>query len=96
MTNELIIDYRVTLSTPRGVFDVDLKSAQGPDAAGRRAQWSLIAARYGDVEEVTVTRVATVCGWFAACENEATGTTHHLQLGPVPTCDQHAAFAGRS
>lgn len=93
----MIIDYRVTLVTPKGVFDVDLKSSQGPEAAARRAQWSLIAARYGDVDEVTIAATVTICGWFATCENEATGTMPHPILGNVPTCDscRQRAEAGR-
>lgn len=46
--------YVVTLSTPKGVFDVELNSTRGPDAAARRAWLGLVQARYGDVDEVTV------------------------------------------
>lgn len=33
------------------------------------------------------------CEWFLNCNKESTGTTTHLTLGEVPTCDQHAEFA---
>lgn len=91
MEEPLIVNYRVTLQTPRGVFDVDLKSTQGPEAAARRAQWTLIHSRYGDVDEVVVLGTAVVCGWFAGCERLATGWTKHPVLGRVPTCEEHGA-----
>lgn len=96
MNNEAnaIYAYRVALDTPIGEVVVDLNSSTGPDGAARRAQWSLIASRlYGDVDEVTVISTAVICGWFAGCEAEATGTTAHPALGEVPICDEHAAFA---
>lgn len=93
MEKKPIIDYRVVLQTPKGVFDVDLKSAQGPEAAARRAHVSLVAAGYGDLDEVTVLSTAVVCGWFAGCEAEATTTVTHPVLGEVPCCAQHEAFA---
>lgn len=94
-TTPLLVTYRVTIETPKGVFDVDLKTAQGADAAGRRAWMSLVQARHGDVDEVIVIGTAVVCGWFAGCENVATGETDHPILGNVPTCDTCAAFAAR-
>lgn len=88
-----LITYRVTVDTPKGTFDVDLKTAQGPDAAGRRAWLSLVQARYGDVDEVKVLQTVPVCGWFAGCDNPATGETPHPIIGAVPTCDACDAFA---
>lgn len=88
-----LITYRVTVETPKGVYDVELKSAQGADAAGRRAWLGLVQARYGDVDEIIVTGTVAVCGWFAGCENDATGETPHPILGNVPTCDSCAEWA---
>jgi len=31
--------------------------------------------------------LTVLCGWFASCENPATGTAPHPILGDVPTCD---------
>jgi hypothetical protein len=35
----------------------------------------------------------TLCEWFAMCKRPATGTTPHVVLGQVPSCDRCHAFA---
>lgn len=54
--------WTVTLDTPDGIGQVDL-IASSPDVAGRRAQWSMIAAGWGDVGEVTVLDVSPCTDW---------------------------------
>lgn len=89
MADQLSLKYLVTLDTTQGMMDVDLRTTQGSEAAGRRARWTLINARvYGDVEDVQVISVTTVCSWFAECENPADGTLNHPFLGEVPCCDR--------
>lgn len=46
--------YTVVVKTPKGTFDVEVPTYQGPEAAARRAKWSLIHMRYGDVDEVHI------------------------------------------
>lgn len=46
--------YFVTLGTPKGMYDVDLCTMQGPGAAARRAHISMVAAGYGDLDVVKV------------------------------------------
>lgn len=87
MSDEPIIKYRVTVDTPKGAYDVDLISAQGPEAAARRAVWSLVTARYGDLGEVTATATVEICMWYAMCDNVATTKLAHPVLGMVPICE---------
>lgn len=54
--------YVVTVDTPKGVFDVELASTTGAQGAARRAHWSMVAARYGDVDEVRVIGVVELEG----------------------------------
>jgi hypothetical protein len=89
MAQTLVIKYLVTLDTAKGLMDVDLKTSQGSEAAGRRAQWTLVASRkYGDIEDINVISVTTVCTWFGDCENPADGTEVHPFLGEVPCCNR--------
>lgn len=48
-----LVTYLVTLDTPKGRGTVELSSFLGPEAAGRRARWTMIPS-WGDVDEVTV------------------------------------------
>ena len=53
-----LIDYTVTCNTTQGPVEVSLTTAQGPDAAGRRARMGLVAHRtYGDLDQITVDSV---------------------------------------
>ncbi len=52
--------YLVTLATPKGEAQVEVPSTLGPDAAGRRAYWAAVQARWGDLDEITVTVVAEI------------------------------------
>jgi hypothetical protein len=46
--------YLVVLATPKGEAVLQVPSLSGPDAAGRRAYWSAVTARWGDLDEVEV------------------------------------------
>ena len=48
--------YTVTLDTPQGEAQLDLK-ATSPDLAGKRAWMAAVQAGWGDLDEVTVTSV---------------------------------------
>lgn len=92
-----IFPYRVTVATRQGEFDVDLSSAQGPDAAGRRAWLTMVHARvYGDIDEVQTVAIASVCAWFAGCDNISTGAMSHPVIGDVPICDRCRERAERA
>lgn len=54
--------YVVTVETPKGTFDVEL-IASSAERASNRAWISLVAGRYGDVDEVVV--LSVVEGEFA-------------------------------
>lgn len=58
-----IVAYTVTLDTPHGVGQLDLKSSLGPEAAGRRACISAVAIGWGDIDEVSVTDVTICTDW---------------------------------
>lgn len=93
---DALIKYRITLDTRKGLMDVDVLSSQGPEAAGRRANLTLVhTRRYGDIDQVHTVAIATVCGWFAACDNISTGAMAHPILGDVPICDRCRAKTDR-
>ena len=49
-----IITWSVTVQTPKGLLLVDVPTFQGQEAAERRAHISVVAAGYGDLDEVEV------------------------------------------
>lgn len=55
--------YTVTLDTPKGIAQLDLKSTLGPEAAGRRAHMSAVSIGWGDLDEVTVVSVVDCLDW---------------------------------
>jgi hypothetical protein len=57
MNASLVKRYLVTLATPLGDAEIEVPSALGPDAAGRRAWLTAVNQRWGDVDEITVTSV---------------------------------------
>lgn len=92
-----VFPYRVTVATVKGEFDVDLSSSQGPEAAGTRARFTLVHARkYGDIDQVNVVAIASVCAWFAGCDNISTGAMAHPVIGDVPICDRCRVRAERA
>jgi hypothetical protein len=92
-----VFPYRITLSTRKGEFDVDLNGSQGPEAAGRRAHLTVVHARtYGDIDQVHVVAIASVCAWFAGCDNISTGAMAHPIIGDVPICDRCRARVERA
>jgi len=63
--------YTVTCDTPKGLLDVEnLLSTLGPEAAARRAFFTLVHNGYGDLDDVTIAAVVV--------------TTHPLAGRPVP------------
>lgn len=55
MTTMTIPTYRVELTCAGNIAVLDVPSLQGAEAAGRRAFWSAVAARWADVDQVAVT-----------------------------------------
>lgn len=49
--------YTVVIDTPKGTFDVDVPTFLGPGAAGRRAIFTLAAARYGDLLDLHIVSI---------------------------------------
>lgn len=89
----LVIKYRTIIQTRHEQLAVDVASTLGPDAAGRRAHWTIVASRrFGDIDDITVLETYTVCTWFAACDNLAEQTMPHPVLGEVPICDRCRAI----
>lgn len=94
-TDRPLIKYRTIIETPRDILAVDVASHLGPDAAARRAQWTIIASRrHGDVEDVKVIATYLVCTWFALCDNQTTETLDHPVFGAIPICDRCYAIVG--
>lgn len=90
-----LIKYRTVIETPYGILHVDVASHLGPDAAARRAQWTIIAAReYGDVEDVQIISTHLVCTWSAMCDNQTTDTLEHPVFGEIPICARCYAAVG--
>jgi hypothetical protein len=90
-----ITRYRVVLhSKTKGLMDVDLNTAQGEEAAGRRAHVALVATReYGDMEDIHVMSIEKVC-WFRTCDAIATQEVAAPDgNGTVPACDGCAGNA---
>lgn len=52
--------YLVALDTPKGRAELEVPSSLGPEAAGRRAKWTGIQLRWGDVDEVEVVSVEEI------------------------------------
>jgi len=90
-----VLPYRVILATKAGEMEVDLNSTQGPEAAGRRARFTLVhARRYGDIDQVSVIAVLRVCAYALGCDRLADGMITHPITGPLPCCAGCARVAG--
>jgi hypothetical protein len=91
----MLNSYAVTLATPAGEFVVELNGSSARSAS-ERAKWSLVAARYGDVDEVEVVEVVEVdaCRYSVSCVNAATASVV-MPFGVVPMCDDCQALYAR-
>ncbi len=49
-----LVRYIVTVRSPKGTFDLEIPTFQGPDVAGRRAIVSLAALGKGDLDDTEI------------------------------------------
>lgn len=81
--------YKVTCTTLKGDVELIAYSTHGPDEAASKVQEDLVLARhYGGWDDVRPVAVASVCAWWASCDNVSTGAMPHPALGDVPICDR--------
>lgn len=89
-----IFPYRITMDTAAGEHVMYRYDDQGPEAAGVRARlYAADSGRYGSYSDITVTGIASVCAWFAKCDNISTGAMPHPIIGNVPICDRCRTLA---
>lgn len=94
-TERPLIKYRSIVETRRDLLAVDITSALGPEAAARRAQWTIIASRrHGDIDDIKVIATYLVCTWFAMCDNQTETLIKHPVFGEIPICDRCRAIVG--